>query len=1502
MYITDIFESLLQHYHNGADEAALESLLFDTVYRQSGILTQSHLASPRIFALSKFELPRNSIYHYISNKPDEVAPGLNNALLVNNKRLIHMYHVTQLTHVGENVIRIKQSIAGQLDSFHTKNRRFKKTLAFQTGLRDPQAPLVVNYTGLMGRLYTYQVKPKEIYQKGLDLYTTVVDTLHKFQSEVSDPKGTYQHFLFFEVPQQIPTLARVKEFAKGGVSNELHNTFGNLDAIMLFDLYRFASNDNDRQNSLIAKLPNPNTINIIITHKDNSVMINLGKLLALRRSITNKSGIDPDTLKLLVLKIYLILLKHSKEKIVEDSVLVDKDDNNEEGNENAEQSTDNGQAQSEVTSDSDDDDEEGESENQPPDENTEIVKLIEQSQQAVTKEEPVTDTDADDGNQQQDTLKTDIDEKMEKILSKSIEDEMELLGKAAKDNAIKVHEAQKGTSLYDENIPFNSNDFSQGYKNILEGLVENGTIQPKAINRYEKLSGRIKELPPPIIRDNDGILVSDAESLEDFAKTPDDLINIEDALNAPIANIDSVTDKSMLKSSLNTFDKHYINKVLPRDMAAVAVSLQNAGVAVTDFQFFEESSVEGINQIYQMRVHPLNGQPSTIKIRIPKLDNSGSFISNNIKYRMRKQRFPLPIQKVSPTRVALSSYYGKVFVEKSSKKVNNYFKWLGTTIRAQALSKENGFIQDSKTGNVYYNDITTPVMYSALSMEFRIIETVDYRFYFDYKRRFKFFGEDIGLQEVEKKTGYTLIGQAKSKKNTFVFMDKDNVLYEYDLTNKTQTKVAEIIEYLGINPKGAPLETVNLLLAGKEVPIGIILAYDLGIDELLRRLNVRYREVNNITDGARVRIKLEPYEYAIRFMDKTLIFDRRDRFATMIMSGFWTYYDSVSEYNYELFNTKEIYYNILEANKLSSRYIREIDLQYQMFIDPITYRILEQMGMPTNYRGLLFKSVEMMLDNNHPDEIDGAHLRIRSYERFPGIAYNEIVKALRVHKSRGIGTNYGIEVNPNAVYFAIVKDPSMDTVHNVNPIQDLKEIEAVTYSGVGGRSADTMVKRTRAFHENDMGTISEAGTDNGKVGINTYTSASPKFTNVYGVSRQVDKKANDFAPSEMLSSTSLTGSCLLHDDSKRIGFASIMNAHIVPIDGAGITPLRTGYEQVIAHRVKEPFVSKAPIDGKVISVSDDEILIEGKDGETKSLIIGRSYGSTGGLHVPQDLAADVKIGDKVSKGDIVAYNPRFFMKDLFGNVAMKNGVMGRIALMEKNETLEDSSMVTKSFANKLAMSITKKVPVRVQFDNVIHRIKKIGDKVEAEDILCIIEEAMTASNSMFDEESIMTLQALGAMTPKAKKDGIVEKIEVFYNGDKEDMSDSLRAIADASDRRMIKETKATTGGKGYGGSVTDNFKYEAKPIEPDTALIVFYITGPEGFGSGDKCLFANQMKSTACSVLDDGIETESGVAIDGIFGIRSIYARIVLSPMLMGTTNALLVTLGKKVAEKYLPK
>lgn len=347
-------------------------------------------------------------------------------------------------------------------------------------------------------------------------------------------------------------------------------------------------------------------------------------------------------------------------------------------------------------------------------------------------------------------------------------------------------------------------------------------------------------------------------------------------------------------------------------------------------------------------------------------------------------------------------------------------------------------------------------------------------------------------------------------------------------------------------------------------------------------------------------------------------------------------------------------------------------------------------------------------------------------------------------------------------------------------------------------------------------------------------------------------------------------------------------------------PVRTGYEQVVAQRTSDLYAQAAVDSGKVLSVSPTGIVVEYANGKTKGFEIGRRFGNAAGLTIPHSVVANVKAGDTFNKGDILTYNQNYFEKDFLNpkNVVWKAGVLATVVLMEVSETLEDSSAISQSLADKLITPITKTVDVIVSFDQSVRKLVKPGDAVNSEDILCIIEDAVTSNAGLFDEESLDTLRLVENQSPQAKVKGVVEHIEVFYNGDKEDMSDSLRTITNAADRELANRLKSV-GRKPLTGMVDEGFRIDGSPLPLDSLAIRVYITSQVSTGEGDKGVFANQMKTVFGKNFVGDYRTESGTKIDAIFGMKSVDDRIVNSPLMIGTTNVLLELLSKKAYELY---
>lgn len=303
---------------------------------------------------------------------------------------------------------------------------------------------------------------------------------------------------------------------------------------------------------------------------------------------------------------------------------------------------------------------------------------------------------------------------------------------------------------------------------------------------------------------------------------------------------------------------------------------------------------------------------------------------------------------------------------------------------------------------------------------------------------------------------------------------------------------------------------------------------------------------------------------------------------------------------------------------------------------------------------------------------------------------------------------------------------------------------------------------------------------------------------------------------------------------KRVNFVGIQHTHGVACTGYKQSSVRTGYEQVIAQRTSDLFASASRQEGTVTSLSETGIVVTFKDGTTQGIELGRRYGNAAGLTLPHDLTTDLTLGQTFKEGDILAYNSGFFEKDILNkkNVVWKAGITVKTVLYESNQTLEDASSISKRLGQMLSTSTTKVKDVIVDFKQEIRKIAIAGTELEPENILCMIEDEITSNSNLFDEESLNTLQLLSNQAPTAKVKGKLEKIEVLYRGDKEDMSDSLRTIANTSDRNLAK-TNRSHGKTAFTGSVTDDLRINNEPLALDTAVIRFYITSVLPAGVGD---------------------------------------------------------------------
>jgi len=1221
----------------------------------------------------------------------------------------------------------------------------------------------------------------------------VASSVWKNIGEAAEETDRHQ-FISVKLPDRVPTLSDFRR-ASLALNQTILKIFNSQDAMFLLEVWKWLGED--RSESLLNHVSDKrlDRVNLIFTVAGRWSVMNLGIVNSWRIATdeelqknpeANKEGLPPKQLQLRFMR-YLMALQHTVTLGNLDEQYTDPSEAGTPGNVAIVQKN---------------------NETEP-----NIVKIdvavpktdVEKGVTSVTIKKVVIEADTETNNQQMDIpTEKGSDIKVDPAYEEHLEREMEYFDSLMRQAAESQAAAKKA-----EDFQLPPLELHDGVKALCDKLADDGLLSAAEYRRYQELAESYKTMTAP-----DG-----KTPMKEFIAPPETILNI--APTQIMEDKDTILDKSMLHSTLQSLDAQYVKHVMPRDVAAMVMNVQNMGICVTDYKVERVDAITGSFDSFTIKAAPVEGSNSTLRFKLPAVDEDGTYLSGGIKYRMRRQIGDLPIRKIGPDRVALNSYYGKLIVSRSEKKVNNYVAWLANAIMLKGLDDTDQTVTSLHPSNVFDNLFPAPRLYSGLAMNFRGFTLAGFDWNFDRSKRLDIFHADT-LDHYEK-DGSVCVG--KSSKGDVLVMDKNGALYRG--VNGDLQELPSIEDMLDIAVSKAPTEFVEVKVLGKAIPLGLLLGYELGLENLMTFLKVEPRRV-----ASGERANLQPHEFSLVFSDETLVFSRDDRLATMVLAGFNEYHRAIRDFGVYDFDRKGVYLNVLETAGIGVRFLREIDLLYAMFIDPITRRLLVQMKEPVEFRALLMRACRMLLVDHHPDEGDSRYQRIRGYDRMAGAVYSELVKAIRMHGGRSGKSKHPIDLNPYAVWTNIAQDPSIALVSDINPIQNLKEQEAVTYAGTGGRNSRSMTKRTRAYHNSNKGTISESTVDSSDVGINIYTSANPQFTTVYGTTAPYDKEKT--GPSSLFSTASLVSVAADQDDAKRTNFIGIQHSHGLACDGYHQSAVRTGYEQVLTKRTSDLFAFTARKPGMVLSMTETSLLVEYEDGERKGFELGRRYGHAAGLIIPHSVVSDLKQGQKFKEGTLLCYNDGFFEKDILdpNNVIWKAGVTAKIALLEAPVTHEDSSAISQRLAELLKTKTTKVKKIVVSFDQSVRKLIKVGQHVEAEDILCIIEEAVTANNQLFDEESIETLRKLGAMTPEAHAKGTVERIDVFYHGDEEDMSESLRTLTNATDRELLKRNKEL-GRPAFTGAVDESYRVDGNPLQFNTLVIEVYITGIVAAGVGD---------------------------------------------------------------------
>ena len=1082
-------------------------LTYPLYYRNRGIRLMQQLTRPTTTALSHLVLPVGSIYHYFSHDPNEVSLDPDDIMVQMTKPPILVDHVLDMLYTKPlgNPRALNLQTTPMIQAYHARHKQFKRMSSNLGMLKQPRTLLVVGYN-LVAARYRYVENYQTSYNKWVNLYRTMLVNIGNLATS-----SERQQFIHLEVPAQLPPISLLNRFVDAS-NRTLLERFDNDALRMIADLWHWLGPDRATIEPGLSLLTDEalNKLNIVFTHGGIWTVINLGVLNSWRvgeDGRTHGAGLTklaPAVLQRRVLRLLMSIVETG-------TVGVDKDTVVESAEDPVVAEPD---VEVETTSASDIEVTLAPVETDP-------VRIADYglaipSGGAVVSgvaKQPIRQTLGD-------IIKTGVSDKitdagnvedLPEYTDDDIERDLEQL------EVLEQDMAKARITAYTPYTPPNDG-LEDGIKATADAVARVGMLSAAEHRRITRLASRYKDIRNPYRPEG---------RLEELLTIkPADLELPVDTKVAPVIN--GVVEPSMLSSSLTKFDKTYINKILPKDIATMVVGLQHAGIVVQDYQIQRVDDYSDSFEIHTVKLVPVVGKPSTVRFQIPRVNEHGTFKAGGVQYRMRKQRGDVPIRKTASDTVALTSYYSKMFVVRSERAVFNYSDWLVNQIVSRGIDTEDKSVMEIRMADGFNHLVHLPRTYTTVAKRVVGWRTGEYAFSFDWDKRNDFFGEDVvnTIAKTDTRSNMRYVPVARYLDGVLV-MDNAGVMYRVSLTDAKSgmVSIGTLEEFLGLPLDKKPVEIAEVDIFGKTLPVGVILAHQIGLGNLIATLGV---DVRRVRTGSTY--NLTPEEYMVRFEDEVIIGKRSDTVAMLILAGFNRYHRETRRYSIYAFDKQDIYGNVLEANGIGARHLREFELMFKLWVDPITRGLLVEMHEPTDLFRLFISACEKLTYDHHPAQMDTEYMRDKGYERISGMVYFELVKAMRTYNARPMNANASVDLNPQAVWMSLLQDQTVMPIEESNPIHALKEQEVVVFGGGGGRTGRSMTEKHRGFHRSNVGLVSEATVDSGDVATITYLTADPNYTSLRGTSRQMTDDGLKKAPTKVVSTSMLLAPGADRDD------------------------------------------------------------------------------------------------------------------------------------------------------------------------------------------------------------------------------------------------------------------------------------------------------------------------------------------------------------------------------------
>lgn len=939
------------------------------------------------------------------------------------------------------------------------------------------------------------------------------------------------------------------------------------------------------------------------------------------------------------------------------------------------------------------------------------------------------------------------------------------------------------------------------------------------------------------------------------------------------------TNVNIVKSRFANFDKCYNEKKLMKDIhqSVGILSKANIKVYITDINEEDTSDQLTLKKTLTYKLKDENDNEMTVKFDIPIIIEDRYLYINGSEKEIRHQLILKPIVKTKADTVQLVTAYNKIFITRHG---NNDYRTLA--LLKYLRKNEDEFHVKGGNSTLLNGDYITTMEFDMIAKYIYEFQIGDAVFITDISKLLSTL-DKLGIKYDKIDTDKNLIVGYHKKNKTPIYIDKATESFTEKVMSYLPDNIRDELKKLTMKSWKSRYMYTKAKILEKNVPLIVLLLYFDGFKNVMEKANIEYKFINE--DEAK---EIDLYEWGlVELSDGYIAWKRYPIENSLLMNGLTNIPTDL--YSYEELESKDTYIYMLSQFFNYTNMSFNLDQYKDFMIDDIAREILLDHGQPTELVELMIYANKLLTTNSYLPETHMTNMRLRSNEIISLCVYKAITDAYNVYrKSQHNRKIKKISVKQNEVIQRLYDSDLLEDVSTLNPILQLSKSYGVTYKGVRGIGMDkAMTLDKRAYNESMLGVLGITTSPDAGVGINRQLTLEPNITSTRGYIDVVGKEnVDNLSGANLLTAAELlTPLGVQHDDPARTAMAYKQSMYMIPEEESDPVLIGNGVEKIIPYHMSSKFTVVAKDDGKVIEIKNGLMVIEYNDKTYQTINISKQIkrNAASGFYIPSQLITNKKVGDKVTKNEVVAWDDKAFEKnsnDL--SASMRLGSLLKIAIIPEWDIYEDSAPISQNASRKMTTTMIMDREVTLSKNAHIYDMVKIGDWVNAGDPLIKFDNThndpdvvafMNAMREKMSEEDADQIIESNSTVKKSKYSGTVVDIKIYSTVDLEELSPSLQKVVSEyynrlKEQQSVLDKYSNPGDLKYykSGQLITEFPEKVKPdyqgkikgVKVDEGvLIIFFIEFKDRMGKGDKLASEFALKSITSHVIDEGLEPYS---------------------------------------------